>query len=175
VKSLSRGLDLHTGKEPALLLIKEDVLMNKIRMIRIILMTIGAFSLISFSMCDDLQDLTGDIDNQYTPMLLSPPPGIFFDNGCSDRSDTIQWDFDWSDVTGATQYQIYVIHEGSQYPALDTTVSVSEYSYRMSDGYITDRNRTNWTWKVRAGNAGVWGEWSEIGYYDVEPLNTDCN
>ncbi len=31
-------------------------------------------------------------------------------------------------------------------------------------------------WRVRAGNDdGQWSEWSEVRYFDVEPLNTDCS
>jgi hypothetical protein len=148
--------------------------MNKSFMIRVILLKVGAFLLISFSMCEYFQDLTGGVYNKHTPGLLAPLPGIYFDNGCSDTSDTIQWDFDWSDVPGATRYQMCILHEGSQYLLTDTIVSDSEFRYNSSGGYITDGNRLNWTWMVRAGDETEWWGWSEVRDFTVEPLNTDC-
>jgi hypothetical protein len=106
------------------------------------------------------------------PMLSSPQNGAILDNNCDDLSDSIEWDFDWSDVADATKYQIYVIGSNTT-PIIDTEVTSSSYSYTDS-GYIADANRLNYTWMVRAGNADGWSEWSEERNFDVEPLNTDC-
>ncbi len=109
------------------------------------------------------------------PTLISPESDAVLDNNCQDRSDFIEWDFDWSDVPGATKYHIYVIGDGAINPLIDTIINSSSYHFYDDDGYITDANRFNWTWNVRAGNdSGDWSEWSEIRYFDVEPLNTDC-
>ena len=108
------------------------------------------------------------------PVLLSPAGGAILDNGCTNFSNPEEWHFDWSDVTGASKYHLYVIHQGAAYPVIDTEVSLSEYSY-SSIGYISDTNRWNWSWKVRSGKeSGEWSEWSEVRYFDVEPVNTDC-
>ena len=108
------------------------------------------------------------------PTLISPQNDAVLDNNCDDYSDSIEWDFDWSDVQGATKYQIYVIHEGATSPQIDTIVTSSCYHYSES-GYIHQDNRFNWMWKVKAGNDNnLWSEWSEERYFDVEPLNKDC-
>ncbi len=107
--------------------------------------------------------------------LISPQSSAELDNNCADRSDSIEWDFDWSDIQDATKYQIYIIREGAIFALVDTTVTSSSYHYSDPDGYIIDGNRLNWTWKVRAGNDNnEWSDWSDIRYFDVEPLNTDC-
>ncbi|MBN1697095.1 MAG: hypothetical protein JW881_06250 [Spirochaetales bacterium] len=148
--------------------------MNTNYVIHLFIILIAGFSLLAFSMCEDFQDLTGEIHDDHTAELLTPLPGTEFDNGCSDKSDAIQWDFDWSDVPGAVRYQLCILHEGSQYLLVDAIVTVSEYSYRAAGAYITDGNRSNWSWMVRAGTPFAWETWSEIHYFDVEPLDTDC-
>jgi hypothetical protein len=107
------------------------------------------------------------------PTLSSPQNSAVLDNNCDDRSDSIEWDFDWSDVAEATKYQIYVIGPNTTIPIIDTEVTSSLYSFTDS-GLIPDANRLNYMWRVRAGNADGWSEWSEERYFDVEPLNTDC-
>ena len=42
------------------------------------------------------------------PKLLSPQPEAVLGNGRSDGRDYIIWDFDWSEVLGASQYQLFV-------------------------------------------------------------------
>jgi len=106
------------------------------------------------------------------PTLTFPKSGAVLDNGRSDRRDDIKWRFDWSDYPGATKYQLYVMHVGSIYPLINVTVKRSTYRY-VSQGYIEDRNRFNWIWKVRAGTRDSWLNWSEERRFDVERLNTD--
>lgn len=111
------------------------------------------------------------------PQLISPENGAVLDNGRTDQSDVIIWDFDWSDVANATRYHIYVIHQGAQYPAIDNIVNRSSYhSERIA--YITNQNRFDWTWKVRGcrlcnGGSYTYGPWSEERTFAVEPVNTD--
>ncbi len=111
------------------------------------------------------------------PQLISPENRAVLDNGRTDQSDVIIWDFDWSDVTNAIYYHIYVMHQGSQYPVIDYIVNRSSYhSERI--GYIINQNRYDWTWKVRGCRPGkedsyVYGPWSEERTFVVEPVNTD--
>lgn len=107
------------------------------------------------------------------PTPIAPLNGALLDNSREDRADLIIWDFDWSDCPGATQYQLYVIGDRAMNPVINID-TISQSSYReTSSGYIIDRNRFNWTWKVRAKVNEEWGEWSEIRRFDVEPLDTD--
>ncbi len=105
--------------------------------------------------------------------LLSPDAGAVLDNGRSDRSDPVEWVFDWSDVPGATRYNIHVIAGTATIPMIDAETEESAYVHLGLSSYIIDRNRTGWTWKVRAMVDGEWSEWSEVREFDVEPLNTD--
>ena len=76
------------------------------------------------------------------PRLLSPDVAAVLDNGCPSASDPIVWEFDWSDVLGATEYQLYVKNTQSLYPAVDVSQLTSS-SYRDECGgcYIVDHNR----------------------------------
>jgi hypothetical protein len=108
------------------------------------------------------------------PTLILPASGAVLDNGCSDFSDKIEWDFDWSDVIGATQYHLYVIGGHATIPLINnSSLSTSDYHHENS-GYIINDNIYNWKWKVRAYLNGSWNNWSEERKFDVEPLNTDC-
>ena len=107
------------------------------------------------------------------PELNSPRDGAEMDNNCEDLSDSIDWDFSWESVSGATRYHIYVIGPSASYPVVDSIVTSLSYNY-SSTGYIADSSRLGWTWRVRAGNdSGEWSDWSERSF-DIEPLNTDC-
>ncbi len=56
-------------------------------------------------------------------------------------------------------------------PVSSIDVVVADTSYtKTQTGYIADQNRLGWSWKVRARIDGEWGEWSEAGWFDVEPL-----
>jgi hypothetical protein len=93
------------------------------------------------------------------PTLLSPKSGDRIEcRECS--SPTIQVDFDWSDVPGATKYRIYIADgpggEGSKV-YIDTIVPSS--SYRFSYSGNCHRNFWAWEWTVWAGND--YGEWSQ--------------
>jgi hypothetical protein len=106
------------------------------------------------------------------PQLISPQEGEILDNGRTDGQDYIIWDFNWSDIYGATKYNLYVKHTGSQFPMIDEETDSSSF-HREGSGYIADRNRFNWKWKVRLYANGRWCDWSEERSFDVEPVNTD--
>ncbi len=107
------------------------------------------------------------------PELISPADGAVLDNGRYDKQDDIVWDFDWSDIGGATKYNLYVKGEEAFIPLINREIDTSSYHYLCSGCYITEGNRFNWKWKVRAYVDGKWRKWSETRRFDVEPPNTD--
>jgi len=107
-----------------------------------------------------------------SPLLISPLNGDVMDNGRTDGKNGIVWDFNWSDVKGATQYQLYIKKDTDNIPVIDTVTTSS--SYRHRDGsYITNADRYGRTWKVRAQVNGQWCEWSETRNFVVEEVDTD--
>ena len=109
-----------------------------------------------------------------SPALISPAAGSVLDNGCDSAVENIVWDFDWSDVSGATKYHLYVKYAGAELSLIDDQeVTPSEYHY-VDSGHIIEANRFNWRWKVRVLVNDKWSEWSAERSFDVEPLNTDC-
>jgi hypothetical protein len=97
------------------------------------------------------------------------------DNGCQFAPDSIVWDFDWSDCTGASQYNLYVKHPSALNPVIDeTNIISSSYHYDSGGGYITEPWRYGREWRVRAMENGVWGHWSQVRTFDVELQDTDC-
>jgi hypothetical protein len=107
------------------------------------------------------------------PDLVSPAAGAVLDNGCSDFSDPIVRDFEWTSVPGADMYHLYVKGKNAISPVIDADVAGTSYHDEVA-AYVIESNRFGWTWKVRAKARGVWGPWSESRLFDVEPLNTDC-
>jgi len=108
------------------------------------------------------------------PELISPEEGAVLDNGRTDRLNYVVWDFDWSDCPGATAYHLYVIGATASIPVIDNAgLTQSAYHTAQLGSYVTDFNRFDWTWKVRAQVGGVWGDWSPERTFDVEPVNTD--
>jgi hypothetical protein len=108
------------------------------------------------------------------PHLISPVNGAVMDNGCKDRSNGITWDFDWSDVHGATAYQIRVWKNPAIPLINNVTIPTSDYHYDSPKSYIINTNLTGWGWRVRARVGKVWGPWSITGFFRMERLNTDC-
>ena len=108
------------------------------------------------------------------PQLLSPENAALMDNGRLDTTDPIVWDFDWTDVSHAEKYHLYVIHIGAIFPVIDAdTLIGSSYQHDSPGSYIIEDNRYDWTWKVRAYVDGSWRDWSPVRYFDVEPIDTD--
>lgn len=105
--------------------------------------------------------------------LTSPANGALLDNGCSDLSNYLTWDFAWTACSGATQYNIYVKHPNDAAPRIDTALNTTAYHHA---GFfaIDDSHLSGWRWKVRAMINGFWTDWSFEEAFDVELLNTDC-
>lgn len=108
------------------------------------------------------------------PTLISPASGAVLDNGRTDRQDSIIWDFDWSDVPGATTYEIAITKNSGSIAYNDTkVVAQSSYHYVSESAVIAETNRYGWSWKVRALVSGNWSDWSEARSFEVEPVDTD--
>lgn len=107
------------------------------------------------------------------PQLLSPNEGALLDNGRTDRSDSIIWDFKWEDVPGATKYHLYVKGEDATIPVIDVDTIESSYHHLSQSSYIVDGNLLNWSWKVKAYANGQWHDYSKERHFNVEPVNTD--
>jgi len=104
------------------------------------------------------------------PTLLEPAAGTTLDSGTIDRTKLRVWEFDWSDVAGATQHHLYVIGSGA-FPAINNPTLTSS-SYRFEEkAYVADQNRLGWRWKVRAQVQGIWTDWSEERTFEVAPLD----
>ena len=109
------------------------------------------------------------------PMLISPAANAVMDNGCSPKQDGITWDFDWSDVPGATAYHIRVWKNPAIPLINNMSVPSSSFNYVSAPSdHIINTNLTGWRWMVRAKVHGVWGPWSAQRFFRVARLNTDC-
>lgn len=109
------------------------------------------------------------------PILISPPNGAVMDNGCKPKADGITWDFDWSDVNGATAYHIRVWRNPALPLINNMSVPSSSYHYASAPAdHIINTNLNGWRWMVRAKVHGVWRPWSAVRFFRVEKLNSDC-
>ncbi len=104
------------------------------------------------------------------PVLEYPTEGTVMDNGRGDGLERMTWFFDWTDVPGAEEYVLYVIHSRATQPVI--LVNVPHSSYYDEDVGVTSA-LNDWTWKVRARASGEWGPWSELGVFDVEEMGLD--
>jgi len=107
------------------------------------------------------------------PAPLAPADGGTMDNGCTNHSDPMTWEFTWSACPASQDYGIYVIGSNATVPVIDDHTASTRY-LRESTGYVANQNRSLWRWKVRAMQNGVWGDWSPESLFEVEPLDTDC-
>ncbi len=121
-----------------------------------------------------LQVSIASADPPEPPTLLFPAANAVLDNGCSDGCDRQENDFDWADVPGADRYEIELWHQGAEHPAIHAIVTDSSYS-ESEWAYVTNGNRQDWHWEVRAGNGDGWGEWSMPRPAEFEPLGSDCD
>ena len=109
------------------------------------------------------------------PMLISPTNGAVMDNGCAPKPDGITWDFDWSDVPGATAYHLRVWRNPAIPLINNMGLPGSSFHYVSAPSdHIINANLNGWRWMVRAKVRGVWGPWSTVRFFQVEKLNTDC-
>jgi hypothetical protein len=103
------------------------------------------------------------------PTLLAPAPGAVLSNARPDNP--VAWEFQWTAVPRATRYHLLVYGPSARVPLIDEDrLPGTVYRYPRK-GYIADRNRKGWRWKVRARIDDAWGDWSDERSFDVEPLN----
>jgi hypothetical protein len=82
------------------------------------------------------------------PTLITPVNGeTNMDNGCQFAPDSVVWDFDWSDCTGASQYNLYVVH-----PPLNPSIDESGI---LSSSYHYDSICVCVPWKMGYGETGL--------------------
>jgi hypothetical protein len=108
------------------------------------------------------------------PVLISPANGAVMDNGCQNKKNGITWDFDWSDVPGATAYHLRVWRNPSLPIINNMAIPASQYHYDSPQSFVINSNLNGWRWMVRAKVHGVWGRWSAVRFFRVEKLNIDC-
>jgi hypothetical protein len=109
------------------------------------------------------------------PTLQTPVNGALMDNGCHDKSNGVTWDFDWSDVPGATAYHLRVWRNPNLPVINEMNVPASQFHYDSPQTYIINANTTGWHWMVQARVGRRWGPWSRVGTFRVERLDTDCH
>jgi len=102
---------------------------------------------------DTVVDKMGIIFEQCTgpsaPDLLTPSNGAT----CVEYDPTY---FDWADVPGASEYEINISPGGTY------STSPSNYSTTLSQN-------TGYSWKVRASNGSIWGDWSATWTFTTGP------
>jgi hypothetical protein len=113
------------------------------------------------------------------PKLLTPEEGDRMDNGCPDYPpDPIIWDFSWSSVPSADNYEISFLVNGSErFNQIVTTPEFNYICYEDSDEIPLcqiDIDSENWSWRVRAGSGGTWSDWSDERSLDIEDIDYNC-
>lgn len=117
-----------------------------------------------------------------TPRLLDPEDGALLEGPVTYPPDGVSWTFTWSRVPDANAYQLLVraphlaepfYDEVLEDVASDPRCSVSTGSCFGVVSAGTEPLRTGaergWTWQVRPRLGSVWGPWSVVGRFDVEP------
>ncbi len=107
------------------------------------------------------------------PTLNLPGEGATLDNGRTDHTNNMVWTFDWSSCPGATRYHLYVRRTGAMIPTIDKDDVATSFYQNVTTSYVPSASLTGWTWKVRSEVDGVWGPWSPVRSFKVEPPNTD--
>ena len=105
------------------------------------------------------------------PKLVSPMEGAVLNNGDPSKDISLIWEFKWSDVRGADQYHLHVVHENRTTPIVNVWVDEPHHRFLFERGYIggTERELKGWTWKVRAHVGGQWSRWSAVQSFNVQP------
>jgi hypothetical protein len=123
---------------------------------------------------------TGNTSRPVTaPSLLTPESGVPITQndattGCP-FSDTHGYGFavhfTWSPVADAATYHLRLHHLGSQFPVIDTVVSVTELTILECNAYVIDANLYDWQWTVAAvSDDGAEGPWAQEGIYEFAPM-----
>ena len=121
-----------------------------------------------------LEPMNSDCPDLCIPLLIYPSIGIEADNGCSDNSDIMLWEFDWMDCVQASAYHLQVIHMPSGDTAFNRDMLNSSEFFHPAIEFKDNDHLSGWIWKVRAMIDGVWGTWSPDKPFQLEAADTDC-
>jgi hypothetical protein len=135
------------------------------------------------SLCDN-EDITITVNLPYltSPALSSPQVNAVLDNGCDYGDNGLEWNFSWSQVPSAAYYQIQILNGNDMFRRLSEIIESNTWRYSCNsedqESCNIEDSLDDFSWRVRAGYGdkadSIWGEWSEIRSFQVEPLNTDC-
>jgi len=78
------------------------------------------------------------------------------------------WQFDWTDVSGATRYHVEVSGPRARSAIVNVKTEDSSYQY-VGKGYIAPANLTGWRWQVRAEVGAKWSQWAPEQVFHVAP------
>jgi hypothetical protein len=101
------------------------------------------------------------------PTLLNPAAGATVDDG--DGSELSVWEFDWSDVPGATQYHL-IVEQKEKGCSIDDETLIAP-SFRCEPKVFEGDPNKRHLWKVRALVNGTWSDWSEERAFTIAPLD----
>ncbi len=112
------------------------------------------------------------------PLITFPLPQDTLDNGCNGVNELQEWHFEWTEVEGATEYQLVIKHPSIGMNTFDVTVPTNSWTYSQFNQINT--YFTGWTAKVRAKVDGIWTAYhgsmieEEVMSFNVEPVSSDC-
>jgi hypothetical protein len=106
------------------------------------------------------------------PAITSPTAGAVLDNGCASRSDATNWNFSWTPVTGATDYNLRIFQNGTLRASLSS--ATNSLNYNRANFFYTAANTTGWTVSVSAIVGGVFSSFSPAVSFSLEAPDTDC-
>ena len=106
--------------------------------------------------------------------LSVPEDRAIMDNGCKNRTDPIEWKFEWEACQDAAQYHLFVDRTNAEKPFIDTIIEKAEFEFVLEGYYVIDQNIMNWNWKVRTNTDDIWTPWSATRTFRLEPINSDC-
>ena len=118
--------------------------------------------------------LTFTMNAQDPPTILSHSEGQVVDNGCDGQYRPLEGIYDtylWTEVPGATLYNLHTYIPGALFEVIDVNVPTTSYNYICNEclTYFPTIEI-----KVRALVNGQWTEFSPIITVNFEPVNTDC-
>lgn len=108
------------------------------------------------------------------PSPISPVADQQLPNGCEVTPHPFTWNFNWTDCAGATDYQIVIGHPNISTYRNETLSNTTTYSFNPPQPFSSSAYYSHWYWMVRAKTNGVWGEYSPVATFTVEPINSDC-
>jgi hypothetical protein len=85
--------------------------------------------------------------------------------------------FDWTDSSSDVAiegYDIFVEHQGSTIPLVNTFASDSQFELVSCNSFVVDANLGGWRWRVRARDvSGTMGDWSPFSSFTFAACRID--